>query len=152
MRNALAAFAVILATLLVPLGIGATWLALRVDDTSAYVDTVAPLADNADVQQTVATLVVNALFDQVDAPKRIEDALPKRAEFLGEPIATAESGTRMKPRTRRTTETTFCQRFARRGVSATAVPGVVMGASAEGPVSLMVQAPSRRPAPLAATR
>lgn len=68
-RNALAAFAVILATLLVPLGIGATWLALRVDDTSAYVDTVAPLADNAELRSRlsdeVATAAVSTLQSNV---------------------------------------------------------------------------------------
>ena len=33
--------------------------------------------------------MVNALFDEVDPAKRIENALPDRAAFLGEPIATA---------------------------------------------------------------
>jgi hypothetical protein len=59
-RNLLAAFAVILATLLVPLGIGATWLELRVDDTQAYVDTVAPLADNAELRSRLADEVATA--------------------------------------------------------------------------------------------
>ena len=60
MRSPLAAFAVILATLLVPLGIGATWLELRVDDTHAYVDTVAPLADNAELRSRLADEVTTA--------------------------------------------------------------------------------------------
>lgn len=60
MRHAFAVFAVLLATLLVPLGIGSTWLALRVDDTQAYVDTVAPLADNADLRARLADEVAGA--------------------------------------------------------------------------------------------
>lgn len=69
-RRALAAFALVLATLLVPLGIGATWLALRVDDTHAYVDTVAPLADNAELRGRLADEVSAA------AVATIEDSIP----------------------------------------------------------------------------
>ncbi|KAA1421689.1 hypothetical protein F0U44_05285 [Nocardioides humilatus] len=59
-RHALAAFAVVLATLLVPLGIGASWLSLRIDNTDSYVDTVAPLADNAELRSRLADEVANA--------------------------------------------------------------------------------------------
>jgi hypothetical protein len=75
--------------LLVPLSAIAIWSHNQLTNTDRYVETVSPLAENQDIQKTVAALVVNALFDQANAPERIEDALPKRARFLGEPIATA---------------------------------------------------------------
>jgi hypothetical protein len=79
----------VLGFILVPLSAVAIWTHNQLTNTDRYVETVSPLASNEDVQRTVATLVVNALFDQINAAKRIEDALPARAEFLGEPIATA---------------------------------------------------------------
>jgi hypothetical protein len=78
--------------LLVPLSAVAIWSHNQLTNTDRYVETVSPLAENKDVQDTVATLVVDALFDQIDPAKRIEDALPERAGFLGEPIANAMRG------------------------------------------------------------
>lgn len=59
-RTALAAFAVVLSTLLVPLGVTATWLSLRVDDTQAYVDTVEPLAEDRELRDALAGEVAEA--------------------------------------------------------------------------------------------
>jgi hypothetical protein len=73
--------------ILVPLSAIAIWTHNQLTNTDRYVETVSPLADNTDIQQTVATAVVNGLFNNVDVPAQIEDALPKRAKFLGEPIA-----------------------------------------------------------------
>lgn len=54
MRHTVAAFAVVLSTLLVPIGITATWLSLQVDSTEGYVDTVAPLADEPELRDALA--------------------------------------------------------------------------------------------------
>ena len=75
--------------ILVPLSAIAIWSHNQLTNTDRYVDTVSPLADNKDIQQTVAAVAVNALFERANAPQRIESALPKRASFLGEPLATA---------------------------------------------------------------
>ena len=75
--------------ILVPLSGIAIWSHNQLTNTDRYVETVSPLAGNKDIQQAVATRVVNALFAEVDPAKKIENALPKRAAFLGEPIATA---------------------------------------------------------------
>ena len=72
-----------------PLSAIAIWSHNQLTNTDRYVETVSPLADNKDIQQTVAAVVVNALFERANARQRIENALPKRAKFLGEPIATA---------------------------------------------------------------
>jgi hypothetical protein len=79
----------VLGFILVPLSAVAIWSNNQLTNTDRYVDTVSPLADNEHVQQTVATAVVNALFSNVNVAGEIESALPKRAEFLGEPIANA---------------------------------------------------------------
>lgn len=54
MRGTLAGICLLLATLLVPVAVTATWTELRVDDTRAYVDTVAPLADDPDLRAELA--------------------------------------------------------------------------------------------------
>jgi hypothetical protein len=82
----------VLGFILVPLSAVAIWSNNQLTNTDRYVETVSPLADNEDVQQTVAAAVVNALFTNVDVAKQIEDALPKRAKFLGEPVANAMRG------------------------------------------------------------
>lgn len=69
-RLGLAAFAVVLATLLVPIGITATWLSLRVDSTEAYVDTVAPLADDPELRDALADEVSDA------AVTRLQELVP----------------------------------------------------------------------------
>lgn len=66
MRYALAAFAVVLSTLLVPIGITATWLSLRVDSTEAYVDTVEPLAEDPELRDALAKEVADAAIDTLE--------------------------------------------------------------------------------------
>ncbi|MDQ1432303.1 MAG: hypothetical protein QOF40_2905, partial [Actinomycetota bacterium] len=75
--------------ILVPLSGIAIWSHNQLTNTDRYVETVSPLAENKDIQQAVASRVVTALFSQVDVAKQVEDALPSRAKFLGQPIATA---------------------------------------------------------------
>src|SRR5262249_15118573 len=53
-----------------------------------YVETVAPLSSNPAIIDTAATNITNALFDNIDVQKEIEDAFPPRADFLAAPIAT----------------------------------------------------------------
>lgn len=82
----------VLGFILVPLSAVAIWTHNQVTNTDRYVDTVSPLAGNQDIQEVVATRAVNALFANVDVAGEIEDALPKRAKFLGEPVANAMKG------------------------------------------------------------
>lgn len=67
MRSALAAFAVVLSTLLVPIGITATWLSLRVDNTEAYVDTVAPLAEEPELRAALANEVADTAIATLES-------------------------------------------------------------------------------------
>lgn len=82
----------VLGFILVPLSAVAIWSNNQLTNTDRYVETVSPLAGNEDVQQTVATAVVSSIFDNVDVAGEIEDALPSRAKFLGEPVANAMRG------------------------------------------------------------
>jgi hypothetical protein len=75
--------------ILVPISGIAIWAHNQLTNTDRYVETVSPLAGNKDIQAAVATRVVNALFDNADVEKRIENALPKRAKSLGQPVANA---------------------------------------------------------------
>ncbi|HYH47982.1 MAG TPA: hypothetical protein VEG38_00405, partial [Acidimicrobiia bacterium] len=75
MRLVLVAFAVVLSTILVPIGITATWLSLRVDNTEAYVDTVEPLAEERALRDTLAEEVADA------ATSTIADFVPAAGAF-----------------------------------------------------------------------
>jgi hypothetical protein len=57
MRSTAAAFLVVLATLLTPLGVAAVWTSSTVDSTEAYVETVASLADDPALRKELATRV-----------------------------------------------------------------------------------------------
>lgn len=74
---------------LVPLSAVAIWTHNQLTNTDRYVDTVSPLADNTDIQHTVANLVVDAIFQNVDVEQQVADALPKRAKPLAAPVAAA---------------------------------------------------------------
>ncbi len=75
-RLGLAAFAIVLSTVLVPLGITANWLSLRVDNTKAYVDTVAPLADDDELRERLADEVASAAIAKLEVvPFGLPDAL-----------------------------------------------------------------------------
>lgn len=56
----------VLVALLAPLTVVATWMHREVSDTDRYVETVAPLAENPDVQAAVAHRVSEKLLSQLD--------------------------------------------------------------------------------------
>lgn len=72
---------VLVATLVAPVAIGASWLMFRVDSTDAYVDTVAPLADQptlrAELADRLAVAAVGALEDHL--PVGLPEAADARA-------------------------------------------------------------------------
>ena len=55
-RRVLVALLVVLGCVLAPLSVLSVWMKSTVLDTNAYVSTVAPLAQNSDVQNAIATL------------------------------------------------------------------------------------------------
>ncbi len=66
----------VLSILLAPLFVVSAWVKAEITDTNRYVRTVAPLADNPQVQQYVATQISTAVIDALDLQTRINDLLP----------------------------------------------------------------------------
>lgn len=63
---ALSAVLLVLLAVLVPLSALSAWVDLEIDDTDRYVAAVAPLADDPDVQNTVADLITDSAMKQID--------------------------------------------------------------------------------------
>ncbi len=91
-KRVLAVVLLVIGFVLVPLSAISIWSRNQLLNTDRYVSTVAPLADNADIQAAVATKAVDALFSSVDVPGKIEGVLPERAQFLGDTIAAQAQG------------------------------------------------------------
>ncbi|MFD9860476.1 hypothetical protein [Streptomyces alboflavus] len=66
-RAALSAVLLVLACLLVPLGTVSTWAKYEIEDTDAYVATMAPLAADPDVRASVADAVTDSVMKEIDA-------------------------------------------------------------------------------------
>ncbi|MFF1644907.1 hypothetical protein [Streptomyces sp. NPDC058240] len=58
---------VVLLAVLVPVGALSAWVDLEIDNTDRYVDAVAPLASDPDVQSTVTDLITDGAMKQIDA-------------------------------------------------------------------------------------
>jgi len=83
---------VVLGGLLLPFSVLVRWTSNTVLDTDSYVETVAPLAQNEDIQEALSFRVSAIILDAIDFRQQAEDALPPRAGFLAAPI---ESGVRV---------------------------------------------------------
>ncbi|MFZ3597684.1 hypothetical protein [Streptomyces sp. BH104] len=57
---------IVIGCVLAPLGIVASWAADTVGDTDRYVDTVAPLASDPDIQKAVANRATDAIMQRID--------------------------------------------------------------------------------------
>ncbi|MGI9643141.1 MAG: hypothetical protein ACR2N9_10185 [Acidimicrobiia bacterium] len=79
----------ILAAILLPAAIITVWTRNTVLDTDEYVGTVAPLAEDENVQEAVTFRVTEAIAEAADFRAVAEDALPPEAQVLAGPI---ESG------------------------------------------------------------
>ncbi|WP_185921847.1 hypothetical protein [Streptomyces sp. WAC06614] len=75
-RHFWAAVLIVLGCILAPLSLVATWTADIVGNTDRYVDTVAPLASDADVQAAVANRATDAVMQHIDLNSLLEDVAP----------------------------------------------------------------------------
>ncbi|MER6350043.1 hypothetical protein ACWC10_08120 [Streptomyces sp. NPDC001595] len=75
-RSFTAAVLIVLGCLLAPLGAVAAWTADIVGDTDRYVETVAPLARDQDVQRAAATRVTDAVMSRLDLPALLQEVAP----------------------------------------------------------------------------
>ncbi len=88
-RRILAWVLLVLSCILVPLSVAAVWTRSELLDTDRYVQTVAPLARNAEIQEAIARRLSTVLFDNVDVEELATDALPSQASFLAGPLESA---------------------------------------------------------------
>ena len=77
-RSSFAALLVILACVLAPLSVLALWAKTTVLDTDNYVSTVAPLANNSDIQEAAATRITQRIMSQADVISQLESKIPPR--------------------------------------------------------------------------
>ena len=83
----------VLGTLLVPVAGIAVWSRNTILDTDRYVETVAPLSDEPQVIDSVATRITDAIFARVDVESELQKYLPPRLVFAAGPIASQVKST-----------------------------------------------------------
>ncbi|MCM2388976.1 hypothetical protein [Streptomyces albipurpureus] len=97
-RSFFSALLIVIGCVLAPLSAVAVWAADEVGDTGRYVDTVAPLASDADVQSAVANRVTNAVMAHIDLNSLLEGVAPadrpRLAKALGKLGGSLESALR----------------------------------------------------------
>ncbi|GGX84807.1 hypothetical protein [Streptomyces fructofermentans] len=81
-RSFLAALLIVLGCVLAPLSAVASWASDVVGDTDTYVDTVAPLASDPDIQNAVANRVTDAVMERLDLQTLLQDVAPKDRPLL----------------------------------------------------------------------
>lgn len=74
-RSVLAAVLLVLACVLAPLSVVAVWASTQISDTDAYVQTVAPLAEDPAVQATIVDNVTAAINERLDLESLTTQAL-----------------------------------------------------------------------------
>ncbi|MXM64033.1 hypothetical protein GR925_11390 [Streptomyces sp. HUCO-GS316] len=81
-RSFFAAVLIIIGCVLAPLAAVAAWTANIVGDTDRYVDTVAPLASDPDIQNAVANRVTDVVADKLDLTALLQGAAPANRPLL----------------------------------------------------------------------
>lgn len=72
-RPVVAGVLILLAAVLAPLSVLATWASGQIQDTDRYLETVAPLADDPDVQDAIAARIEQVVFSYIDLEAIIEE-------------------------------------------------------------------------------
>ncbi|MER5932045.1 hypothetical protein [Streptomyces sp. NPDC002054] len=81
-RAFFAALLIVVGCLLAPLAAVAAWASSQIGDTDRYVQTVAPLASDPDVQAAAANRVTNAVMEHIDIPTLLEGVAPDDRPLL----------------------------------------------------------------------
>src|SRR5512139_3518653 len=80
-----------LACVLAPLSVASVWASTELSDTDAYVETVAPLADDPAVQTAIANEITTVVFDNIDVRGLTTDALDTLAAQPNVPPRVADA-------------------------------------------------------------
>ncbi|MFJ8079755.1 hypothetical protein ACIQ6Y_03890 [Streptomyces sp. NPDC096205] len=86
LRSLAAALLIVLGCVLAPLSLVAAWSADLVGDTDRYVDTVAPLAKDRDVQNAAADAVTGAVMHHLDLPALLQSVAPADRPLVTEAL------------------------------------------------------------------
>lgn len=78
---------IVVGSLLVPVSVLSVWLDRTITNTDRYVETVAPLIRDPDIQKAVEARLQQALYQRVDLEAEVRDVLPDRAQLLAGPIS-----------------------------------------------------------------
>jgi hypothetical protein len=74
-RSIVASGLIVVACLLAPLSVVSVWASQQISDTDRYVQTVAPLAQNPEVQSAITDEITNQIFTYIDVAALIRQAL-----------------------------------------------------------------------------
>jgi hypothetical protein len=85
-RRASSGLLLVLGCGLVALSLVAVWLRATLLDTDRYVSTVAPIAEQPEVQRAVALKIEDAIYSRVDFAALAREVLPERADVLAPAI------------------------------------------------------------------
>ena len=85
------AILLVLACLLSPVAVTSVWARTQVTNTNAYVDTVAPIADDPAVQAAIANQVTTIVLDKIDVSKITTEALTSLSQINNLPPRVAAS-------------------------------------------------------------
>lgn len=77
---------IVVGSLLVPVSVTSLWLNRTITDTDRYVETVAPLIRDQDIQRAIEARLEKVLYAQVDIQAEVANVLPERAAPLAAPI------------------------------------------------------------------
>src|SRR5690606_23788565 len=70
---------IVVGSLLVPVSVTSLWLNRTITDTDRYVETVAPLIRDQDIQRAIEARLEKVLYAQVDIQAEVANVLPERA-------------------------------------------------------------------------
>lgn len=90
-RSTAAGVLITLACVLAPLSVASVWASTVLSDTDQYVETVAPIADDPDVQAAIADEVTVAIMDNLDIDTLTQEALGVLAEQDNMPPRVADA-------------------------------------------------------------
>jgi hypothetical protein len=76
-RTVVATLLIVFGAIFVPAGIMGAWTKSQITDTNRYVQTIAPLANNAAIQDSVAENITNQIFKYVDVKGLTEQVFSK---------------------------------------------------------------------------
>ncbi len=81
-RRIVVSVLVVLVCILAPISVLGVWVRNTILNTDQYVDTMAPLVDNPDIQQGIANRVGTAIGESDTIETKVKDVLPDRAQRL----------------------------------------------------------------------